>query len=94
MGNKLLLIATLLASTTCHAGDFYVFAGAFAFHEGDTLHDYSGLSPIGYYGIKYEQPVTENFSATVGYKHESSMGYREVGEGFNGWFFESQLRIF
>ena len=73
--------------------DVSVFGGFFAFDDNSTVQDYEGLSPHGYYGIKYTHEVNKDLDVSVGLKHESSTGYREQGNGFNGVFTEFNLRL-
>ena len=91
-----ILILTALASSA-QANGFYVFTGAYAYDDGNksgTMQDYKGVSPDAYYGIKYAYNVTPELVINTGWKHQSSLAYREIGGGFNGFFFDFNLKIF
>jgi len=87
-------ILTILLSFNASAGDIFAFSGVFAYDDGvgGTHKDYDGLSPNGYFGVKYRQD-NHGLSYEVGLKHESSMGYKEKGGGFNGVFFQVDFKL-
>jgi len=93
---KIILVVMCLLSFHCHAGDVFAFSGVYAYDDGQsgTQKDYNGLSPNGYFGIKYRQNINDVLEFETGFKHESSMAYREVGNGFNGVFFEFGFKLF
>lgn len=84
----------LLIPLVANAGGFYVEAEIFTFDDSETVMDYQGLAPFGSYAIKYKAQVSNDFAVSAGYKHQSSMGYREQGKGFNGPFINFELRMF
>lgn len=84
----------LLIPMIANAGGFYVEGEVFAFSEIQTEQDYSGLSPFASYSFKYKEYVSNNFAVSVGVKHQSSIGYKEKGKGFNGPFVNFELRVF
>ena len=88
----LILIISLLSSPA-YANDCYLFAEVFAFDDRDTQQDYSGLSPLGTYGMKCAHSFDERTSIYTGLKHTSSIGYREIGKGFQGVFFGAQYKF-
>ncbi len=89
------VIFLMLLSFNIQASDFdvYLFGGFFAYNDDRTKYDYNGLSPNGYFGVKVKYKMTNRLSLDGGLKHESSTGYREHGEGFNGVFTELNLKI-
>lgn len=91
---NLLLALIMLLPTQVHAIDVYVFGGFFAYSDAEVMHDYKGLSPNGYFGVKATHTVDDTLSVSFGFKHESSTGYQEVGPGFEGVFLESQIKVF
>lgn len=91
---KKLLLAAMLALAVPAQAEINVFGGFYVFDEEQTNEDYKGLSPLGRFGIEYRHHVSNKFSIAVGYEHNSSIGYREKGKGFNGPFVEGKLRLF
>jgi len=93
---KLITILCLLFSSHSYAGNTYFFTGVFAYDDGQsgTQLDYNGLSPNAYYGIKYSHEIDEYIIIDVGFKHETSTGFRELGNGFNGVFIQGNLLLF
>lgn len=83
-----------LSINPARAGGVYAFGGFFAYDDNQTESDYQGLSPNGSYGVKYVQTINDRFNIEIGVKHESSTGYREIGNGFNGVFTNFNLRLF
>lgn len=94
MMKTILMLILLTISFQSNAGDVLVFAGFFSYDDNETRYDYNGLSPNGYYGIKYRHNIDEKFSIEAGFKHESSTKYKEQGKGFNGLFFGAELKVF
>jgi len=92
----LVFIFSFFHPCSAKANGYYVFGGAFAYNDGDngTEPDYDGLSPNGYFGIKYMYEFDDFIYVQAGLKHETSMSYREVGYGFNGVFFDVNLKLF
>lgn len=99
MKNFILIITSIIAIMCSPASqannDIYIFGGIFAYNEGasGTKPDYKGLSPNGSYGIGLEHKIDESTSFSIGWKHESSISYREEGSGFNGFFFEAKMKL-
>lgn len=92
---KYLLIMILLLPAVVHANNHITaFGGLFAYSDNDTTKDYSGISPNGYYGVKYTHRFDSTVSVATGLKHESSVGYKEEGKGFNGVFLEMEMKLF
>ena len=90
----LTLAASVFYSPQAKADGVYLFGGVFAYDDKATQADYDGLSPNGSYGIKYMHSVSRRFHVEAGIKHESSMAYREKGDGFNGVFANFNLKVF
>lgn len=84
----------LLIPMIANAGGFYIEGEIFAFDDTATVNDYQGLSPMASYAFKYKAQVSSDLAVSVGLKHQSSMGYREEGKGFNGPFVNFELRVF
>lgn len=84
----------LLMPMIANAGSFYIEGEIFAFDDTATVNDYQGLSPFASYSFKYKEQISSELFLSVGVKHQSSMGYREVGKGFNGPFANFELRVF
>jgi len=87
------IIILMFISFNVEADGFYVFGGGFSYNDNSTEADYKGLSPNGYLGIKYVHFSSSDLFIQVGFKHESSVGYREIGSGFNGLFADFNLKI-
>lgn len=94
MKNLICAIAMMLITTIAQAGDFYFFGGFFAYNDTMTAPDYKGLSPNGFYGIKYTETFDKGLSIEAGIKHESSISYREEDGGFNGVFTQLNVRLY
>lgn len=84
----------LLIPVIANAGGIYIEGEVFTFDDSTTAQDYSGLAPFASYAIKYKAQVSNDFAVSTGYKHQSSVGYRELGNGFNGPFVNFELRLF
>jgi len=94
---NIIFILLLSISAQTKADGFYVFGGVYAYDDGNvsgTKADYDGISPDAYYGIKYIYDVTDRLFLSTGWKHQSSVSYREVGGGFQGVFADFNLKIF
>lgn len=88
-------MAAVMSHTNAQGGEVQIFGGFFAYHDSrpDFHLDYSGYSPNGYFGIRYMHHIDDWVSVSAGWKHESSIAYKEYAGGFNGVFMEASITV-
>ena len=88
---KAILLMSLSFAVT--ADGMYVFTGINAFDDKGAEPEHVTQSSNGLFGLKYEHDITNKFYMEMGFKHESSIPYKEQGVGINSFFIILNLKV-
>lgn len=89
----LILLISIFLNNVVYADGIYVHGGVFAYDDIEATPDYSGMSPNGSYSIYLKHNIDDVLSVDIGWKHSSSMAYKEAGDGFNGLFLDVDFKL-